>query len=121
MENSWIIQSIYEFQYFNCPSCLYKNHSKQEFVNHACDFHPEYIKYLLNISDDSIKDIEFPWNIHKKEIETKENVFVNLQSEELGELVRIDNSTPKESIDNSFIDYISGNNSVLEPVDQGRI
>ena len=115
MENSWIIQSIYEFQYFNCPSCLYKNHSKQEFVNHACDFHPEYIKYLLNISDDSIKDIEFPWNIHKKEIETKENVFVNLQSEEFE--VNIDNSTPKESI----IDYISGNNSVLDTVDQGRI
>ena len=62
MENPWNIQSLYEFQYFNCPSCDFKNHSKQKLVNHAYEIHPESIEYLMNLDDKSISDIEFPWN-----------------------------------------------------------
>ena len=51
MENPWNIQTIYELQYFNCPSCIFKNHSKQEFINHAYDIHPESIEDLKSIDD----------------------------------------------------------------------
>ena len=59
-ENPWNIQSIYEFQYFNCPTCVFKDQSKQEFVNHAYETHPNSIQYLINIKDESIIDIIFP-------------------------------------------------------------
>ena len=58
--NPWNILSLYEFQYYFCPSCGYKNHSRQEFVNHACLCHPESIEYLQNVCDDSAEGIEFP-------------------------------------------------------------
>ena len=58
--NPWNIQSIYDLQYFNCPSCIYKINSKQEFVSHAYDFHPESEEYLRNIKDGSINDVDLP-------------------------------------------------------------
>ena len=62
MESPWNIQSIYELQYFNCPSCAFKNHFKQEFINHAFENHIESIDYLLNINDNSLLDVIFPNN-----------------------------------------------------------
>ena len=62
MENLWDIQSMYELQFFNCPSCIFKNHSKQEIVNHAYNNHPESIECLKNIKDESLMDVVFPWN-----------------------------------------------------------
>ena len=53
MENPWNINSIYELQYFNCPSCIFKNSSKQEMVNHAYECHPESVNFLTQINDDS--------------------------------------------------------------------
>ena len=61
MENPWSIHSIYELQYFICPSCSFKDHSKQEFINHAYEFHPDFVNYL-KIHDNSLSDIECPWN-----------------------------------------------------------
>ena len=77
MENPWNIQSLYELQYFLCPSCIYKNQSKQELVNHAYECHPESIEYLMNLHDHSMMDLTFPWNESKDEkhddqIETKD-------------------------------------------------
>ena len=46
MQNPWHIQSIYDLQYFNCPSCEFKNNSKQEFINHAYEIHPIAINYF---------------------------------------------------------------------------
>ena len=46
MENPWNIDSIYDLQYFNCPSCIFRDHSKQEIINHAYEFHPNSIHYL---------------------------------------------------------------------------
>ena len=62
MEDSpWNIKSIYDLQYFDCPSCIYRNIFKQEFVNHAYHFHPESIQFLRNINDGSLNDIEIPF------------------------------------------------------------
>ena len=65
MLNPWHLQSIYDLQFFVCPSCVYKNHSKQEFINHAYEMHPKSLDYLHNIQDDSLKDIIFPNNVEK--------------------------------------------------------
>ena len=61
MENPWNIQSLYEMQYYNCPSCEFKNQSKQMFVYHAFEFHPNYVHLWSNITDDSLKDVICPW------------------------------------------------------------
>ena len=63
IENPWSIQSIYEFQYFNCPICQFKDQSKQDFVNHAFQDHPESIAYLLDVGDGSLDDVDFPTSI----------------------------------------------------------
>ena len=36
----WDIQSVHELLYFNCPSCVFKDHCKQKLINHAYDHHP---------------------------------------------------------------------------------
>ena len=69
MENPWNIHSIYEFQYFNCPTCIFRNQSKQEFVNHAYEFHPDSLDYLINITDESLDDITCPWDIKNIKLE----------------------------------------------------
>ena len=53
-ENPWNIESLYDFLFFNCPSCTYKNNSKQKFVDHAVKVHPESNHFLLNLKDSSI-------------------------------------------------------------------
>ena len=71
MDNPWNIQSFYELQYFNCPSCVFKNYSKQELVNHAYEFHPQCIEYLNKIEDNSLFDVICPWK--NVSIEPKSN------------------------------------------------
>ena len=74
MQNPWNINSIYELQYFNCPSCGFKNSSKQEFINHAHEIHPECVQFLSKISDNSFSDVLCPWNeIVTSEIKIEEN------------------------------------------------
>ena len=46
--NPWNFHSLYDLLYFNCPSCAYKNNSKQEFVNHAYDRHPKSFSELFS-------------------------------------------------------------------------
>ena len=75
MENPWSIYSIYELQYFNCPSCSFKDHSKQDFINHAFEFHPEFVNYL-KIQDNSLGDIICPWEMLKKEIKVEAADFI---------------------------------------------
>ena len=60
MENPWDIQSIYDLQYFICPSCDFREHSKQEFIDHVYDIHPDFVEYLKNVQDNSLADIIFP-------------------------------------------------------------
>ena len=72
-ESLWNVESIYEFHYFNCPSCSYKNVLKQNFVNHSFTNHPESANYLKKISDGSLYDIISPWESSYKgeDIETE--------------------------------------------------
>ena len=63
IENPWTVQSIYDLQYYGCPACVFKDNSKQNFVNHAYEIHPESIVDLRNINDGSLSDVDCPWDI----------------------------------------------------------
>ena len=104
MDNPWNILSIYEFQYFNCPTCPFKNQSKQEFVNHAYDDHPDSLNYLLNITDvDSFIDIICPWD--RKVIKVEDNILDPLKQEEF------------QQSDSEFYENISAKSGLEENVD----
>ena len=68
-ENPWNVDSLYQFQFYNCPSCYFFNSSKQEFVDHVCKSHPDSIPYLKKIKDESIRDVSGPWNSENFKIE----------------------------------------------------
>ena len=99
MENPWNVQSIFEFQYFNCPSCDFKNNSKQEFVNHAYEIHPESMDFWMNINDNSLLDIQCPWN------------------ELITDMIEIEDSNIHEKVENSIVQ--SGDKKVIvsDPID----
>ena len=88
MINPWNIKSVYELQYFVCPSCVFKDPSKQNIINHAYEFHPESIDYLVKIKDDSFTDIICPWDTIKIKDEIEANmvdssmVEVHIKTEE---------------------------------------
>ena len=56
----WDVESIYDFQFFNCPVCSFKDKSKQIFVNHATENHFGSRKYLSKIKDGSLEDVFIP-------------------------------------------------------------
>ena len=63
IESPWDVSSLYQYQYFNCPSCPFKHYSKQDFINHTFNTHPESVDYFQKISDGSLSDIISPWEL----------------------------------------------------------
>ena len=59
--NPWDVKTVYNFQYFNCPECMFKVKEKQDFINHAFQSHPDSVEYLNSIKDGSLADIAVPW------------------------------------------------------------
>ena len=78
---SWNYKSLYDFQFFNCPTCIFKDHSKQEFVSHVFENHPEIGKTLKSITDDSIKGVIFPWNSEEETLKKSEKIQIDINSE----------------------------------------
>ena len=74
-ENPWDIQSIYDLQYYKCPVCIYTNTSKQEFVYHAYEIHPEAVENLKFITDNSLNDVHCPWK--SEPIHIKDEILEN--------------------------------------------
>ena len=64
--NPWSVKELEEFLYFCCPECDVKDQSKETFIKHALDHHPNAKKCLKDFME--IKR-EVP------EIETSENWF----------------------------------------------
>ena len=95
MENPWSIHSIYDLQYFNCPECVFKNNSKQEFINHAYKVHPDCVYYLDKIDDNSLIDILCPWLTPQIKIEEPEDILDPIKME-------ISNSDKFEICKNEF-------------------
>ena len=68
-ENPWNVQSLKELRYYNCPSCPFLHASKQDFICHAYDSHPESVNYLKKITDGSLEGILCPWDSNDYKIE----------------------------------------------------
>ena len=98
--NSWHIQSLYELQFFNCLSCSYKTHSKQDIVNHVYDLHPEAIDALNNISDGSTENLNLPWRLKEFKIEPFENPSPQEDDQQQTSDQEIFDFTPKSQNDN---------------------
>ena len=103
MENPWDVQSIYDLQYFNCPSCVFKNQSKQVFVNHAFYCHPNSVHCLSKIKDESFTDIICPWNRDDSKTEDESNSLkVEIKTENNGESFEAD--SPDNYYDGNFVE-----------------
>ena len=86
VESPWQIKSVYELQYFNCPSCAYKIRSKQSFICHAFDAHQESVDFLRNISDGSLSDILCPWDSNNHNSNDNLNESIEKSSDNLVKL-----------------------------------
>ena len=99
--NPWNIQSIYELQFYICPACIFKNHSKQDFINHAYEAHPDAIDYFKNINDDSLSDISCPWNNSKDKIKI-ENSLNDIDDDVIEPLMNIKTEEEFSEFKNGF-------------------
>ena len=112
-ESPWNIQSLYDLQFFNCPSCDYKDYSKQEFVDHAYNSHPEAYSYLNNINDGSTDDVLIPNDDSildfKTELDTDiSNPYTGLdvkieEFDDMGMNENVKSDDPKLSFNNSYV------------------
>ena len=115
-DNPWHIQSIYDLQYFICPSCVFKDHSKQEFINHVYKMHPNSVEHLFNIQDDSLTDVIFPNTIVKEELNSETDTKPDFVDPKLDpELIEVkceveeyDSDENKDFIENDY-DYYADN------------
>ena len=109
MANPWNINSIYELQYYNCPSCIFKNNSKQGIINHAYSCHPESIKFLSDINDGSLVDVSCPWNA----------VYVKVEDPQYSNVSQLDQQfQPKCSNENSIVHKIVTDIKIELPEEQ---
>ena len=49
LQNPWSVKDLEEFLYFCCPECDTKDQSKELFLKHALDKHPDSREILINI------------------------------------------------------------------------
>ena len=113
LEDPWKVQSLFEFQYFNCPSCEYKDYVIQDFIYHAFENHPESIEYLSNITDGSLEGILCPWNSNEYEAESTIGEF---SGEHLKKEADIDISIDikEEFCDNNDSEICENDNEICE-------
>ena len=111
--NPWIVQSLYDLQYFNCPSCAYKNKSKQKFVAHAYQFHPEDAQHLTDIKDDSMIDVNIiPSNFREIDFTKKcgeEPEVIKIKHEEFDDYDNddiIEDHSPNMENHKSFVTHV---------------
>ena len=96
-ENHWNVKSLYEFQFFICPICPFKNYLKQDFVNHAVDAHPKSKYYFIKISNhNSFDDVQIPLD---------NNIAEKLKDEEI-EIFRQEVTGQTIDVKSELDDYI---------------
>ena len=88
LENSpWLVNTLEEFLYYCCPECDQRDHSKDSFIHHAYEHHPEAKEALamvigvkIELPEVKLEDVENsnddePLDAKKKK--TKEKVQRN--------------------------------------------
>ena len=58
-QNPWFVKDIEEFLYFCCPECDVKDQSKELFLKHALDQHPNAKEGIQPFMDNNIKEEPF--------------------------------------------------------------
>ena len=56
--NPWEASSIFDFSYFCCPECDAKSQSKQDFVDHASNYHTWVSLKLSKLSSALVRILE---------------------------------------------------------------
>ena len=54
-------KSLFDMQYFVCPLCPFKWHSRQGFVDHAWQKHPVLVEKMKSLQDNSMDEVVVPW------------------------------------------------------------
>ena len=102
LENPWKVESLYEFQYFKCPSCEFKDEKKQDFLYHAYEFHPESVDYLSIITDGSLGDVLCPWD--SQEFTDEDHGMVDVKTEDVEDVLGInEESTQNDHVDGQMV------------------
>ena len=48
-KSPWLVQNIEDFLYYCCPECEIRDHSKDHFLQHVFEKHPDGMKMLSSI------------------------------------------------------------------------
>ena len=96
IENPWDVKSVYDYLFFNCPTCFYKSSLKQNFVNHSFHSHPESIDYFKKFTDNSLKDIILPSSTEVDKEETENFISVSIPKGEKQKQVNLSQSASLE-------------------------
>ena len=94
-DNPWNIKSIQDLLYYNCPDCHSKYKFKQDIVKHVVNFHPECLKFLIEIeefgfvvvpsNDETIENEDFMEDLDDDEVDiTDSDMETSSQIEENG-------------------------------------
>ena len=62
LDSPWALESIYYYQFYCCPECDVRVALKQDFIDHAFEYHPDSKFYFPTIMDGSLDDVILPWN-----------------------------------------------------------
>ena len=114
-ESPWDVNSLYEFQYFICPSCSNQFSLKQDFVNHTFHTHPESTEYLRKISDESIYDVVPPWTTESNNFDSEKPCEIFVKSElndELDEDNYVQYERAASDDNNEFEDFSTTSESI---------
>ena len=96
-KNPWLVTNLNEFLYFCCPECPLKNHYKEEFINHALEFHPK--------AKNSLKSILFEDDSILQEDKTSNDFFENDCNASDSDLTLFKKEASDENEENSEFDY----------------
>ena len=119
-ENPWDVQSIYQLQFFNCPSCDFKDLSKQEFINHAHLSHFGAVKYLMNINDGSLDDVFCPWNNHQLNYKVElSDSKMEINNDDFFEICNDDDEDKENAVNSSF--YYEDNLNYFEDISDNNM
>merc|ERR1719491_441747 len=121
----WEVTSLYQFQFFCCPQCVFQVNvfqvnSKQDFVNHVHEQHIEAENHLSKIQDGSTSDVYCPWDI-KETIVKDEDLEAEIELQVKGSPVSVHDDFDEDFEDQDIndndndSDYANGESEEIKP------
>ena len=82
-QSPWIVESLEDFLYYCCPECNERNQSREDFLQHALNEHPEAKDYLIPISVKN--EFDDGYYMDTKDIDSEYEAIVQKQDYKLKE------------------------------------